>query len=692
MNGIKLGLFIVPLMGLGFCIFSPLSLQQPLVNELEMHATLESIGVVISSGDNDNQANNASIRYRQAGESVWLDGPEMIEDKSSDEWRVSLVHLTPNTQYEIQVVYSDQSGVPTRTVEGKISTRPNYPDIGPTRQVMHVPNDGDLQSVIAQAGPGDTIRIQPGIYYTNVLLTPNNSGELGRYLTIEAEPGSKVIIDGSDPGINDPNVDNWYSYTDNIYFTDLDWDEVGCSGSTLPGYVGEKRDGDGVRYLLYFGPDDWNKFLDSPPGSAYYDCAGRLFIKTYDEDDPDNHEIHVSRLRYGIELAGADYVRLRNLEIRYFGEYGIYLSDPGADNNVIEGNVVHGIGKYHMRIGDSVRLGSADNLIQDNQFYELGYRDSGWTWNQQYDNAHLVSIRLLDAGPGNVIRHNSFLNGTDAISIINHSHHTDIQENVISDCMDDGIEVDNEPGQNIRVWGNSINDCYSGISNQDWFSGTYDNSGPVYIFRNEIQGGNDPLDREDYNGDTYSTAYAFKVGSDFDLAHHIFYYHNTIIIPDSDQNGNGIQDAGGRFFSGSTTRNNLFITSRYVFNLRGLSSIQNHDFDCDSLYSDRNVENEPFIQWSRNGGPDGDGSYQRLLDFQNWTGQEQNGIAGNGIVHRYDYRFKVGSHEIDNGCVITGFNDRGPWKYLGPSPDIGSFEWKPYTHQFSFSQFLRPFQ
>ncbi len=81
-----------------------------------------------------------------------------------------------------------------------------------------------------------------------------------------------------------------------------------------------------------------------------------------------------------------------------------------------------------------------------------------------------------------------------------------------------------------------------------------------------------------------------------------------------------------------------------------------------------------------------------LSDFQTATGQELNGISGDGPAKWFDHRLKVGSPEIDHGCVITGFNDRGPWKYLGPSPDIGAVEWKPSTHHFSFSQFLRPFQ
>ncbi len=545
MNVIKIGLIILPILGSGFCNYSPLNIQQGITDELEMHATMESIGVVVNIPNDENVDNTALIRYRRVGKSPWLDGPDMIEDRNSNEWRGSLVHLDPGTQYEIQVVFSDQNGVPTRNVEGEISTRPDYPDVGPTGQILHVPDDGELQAVIAQARSGDTIRIRSGVYYTDVLLTTENSGKDGRYLTIEADPGSKVVIDGSDPSINDQNADNWQIYSDSIYFTDLSWGDIGCSDNPLPGYIGELQNGDGVRYLFYQRPEEWNEFLSSPPGSAYYDCNQRLYVKTYSEDDPDNHEMHVSRYRNGFTFEGADYFRIRNLEMRYFGDHGIYLSDPGADHNVIEKNTFHGIGEYHIRIGRSSRPGSSNNLIQDNHFYENGYRDSGWTWRQQYNYAHSISIRLLYAGPGNVIRRNTFLSGTDAISVLDQSHHTDVYENDIFDCMDDGIEVDNEPGQNIRVWGNDIHNCYSGISNQDWFTGGYDKSGPVYIFRNVIIGGNDPRNRANSNGEIYYSDYAFKVGTDLDKSHFLFYYHNTLLIPDSAWNGNGISGCGG---------------------------------------------------------------------------------------------------------------------------------------------------
>lgn len=381
-------------------------------DSLTMHATIECVGVVAPYSGDDNQNNDASIWYRPVGGSAWLAGPEMFADRSGRQWRGSLVHLSPDTEYEVEVRYTDPDGVTPATVSGTLRTRPDYPNVGGGGNVLYVPDDGDLQTVIDAAAPGDTIRIRAGTYHTAAGMGVEDSGEPGNYLTIEAAPGARVILDGSDPDLNDPAVDNWHHYQDNIYYADLPWGDSGCSQYSLPNYVGEQRGGDGTRYLLYDGgTSEWDDFLEGPPGKAYYDCdgshVGRLYVVTYDADDPDNHEMHVSRRSTGLALAGADHVRIRNLEFRYYGLYGMHLTWPGADHTVIEGNTFHGIGWYHIRVGDWDTSYSSDNLIQDNHFYERGYRDSGWTWNEDYRYAPSVGVRLNYAGPGNVIRRNT---------------------------------------------------------------------------------------------------------------------------------------------------------------------------------------------------------------------------------------------------------------------------------------------
>ena len=657
---------------------APLGIQTT-PDTLSMHATIESVGVVAPYTGDDNQNNNASIQYRAAGESKWLAGPEMFADRSAREWRVSLVYLAPDTEYDVQVNFTDSDGVTPASVSGMIRTRPDYPDIGSGGTIRYVPDDGDLQTVINASSPGDTIRIRGGTYHTSAELDTQDSGTPGNYLSIEAVPGEHVVLDGSDTDINDPATNNWNHYQDNIYYTDLPWGDSEQASFALPHYVGEQRESDGIRYLLFRGADEWNNFLTAPSGKAYYDYNGRLYVVTYDADDPDNHEMHVSRQAIALALEGSDYVRIRNLEFRYYGWYGIYLKnrDDGSNHNIIEGNTFHSIGKYHIRIGGWETPSCSDNLIQDNNFYEHGYRDSGWTWDTQYDYARSVGVRLNYAGPGNVIRRNTFKGGHDAISVGWQSHNTDVYENVIEEYMDDGLEVDDQPGQNIRVWGNTIRHCYSSISNQDWFIGDYWNSGPVYIFRNLIVGGADPQGRTDTNGDEYFSNYAFKVGTDEDWLGRVYYYHNTIYIPDSPVGGNGIQSASGPYFSGLVSRNNLWYVRGRVFYLTSPQVTTQHDLDCDNLHNSGTPTDTRFVRWSSSGGPEGSGVYRNLDNFQAYTGQELHGISDNSTLFNPDLSLRGGSPEIDSGCDITGFNDRGPWAYKGEKPDIGAFEYGP---------------
>jgi parallel beta-helix repeat protein len=656
--------------------------------ELLLNATIESIGIVAPYIGDDNQNNSASLRYRAAGSLSWLAGHELYVDRSSRQWRGSMVSLSPDTTYEIEVQFTDPDGASPSSQSGSISTRPDYPEVGNGGTVRYVPDSGNLQNVINAASPGDTIRIRAGTYYTSATLSENNSGTPGHYLTIEADPGAHVVLDGSEPSINNPNVDNWIQYqSTNIYYTDISWGDNTCNPSlTMPNYVGEQRNGDGVRFLLYnHGSNEWDQFLSAPPGKAFYSCdslhtLGRLYVTTYEGDDPDNHEIHVSRYGLGLLLMGSDYVRIRNLEFRYYSGTSLYLrmalNGSGADNNIIEGNTFHG-SKYGVYVGQYDTFASANNLIQDNHFYERGYKDSGWNWDTQYHFAWSGGVAVISAQAGNVIRRNHFNGGSDAIDVQFQSHDTDVYDNIIEDYMDDGIEVDQEPSYNIRVWGNTIRYCFSGVSTQDWFGGSYWNVGPIYIFRNLIVGGRDPQGRADTDGKVYSSEFAFKVGANVNGngAGRVYYYHNTISIPDSIVNGNGIQNAGGIYFSGIVSRNNIWAVTRRVFQLTMPGTIVGHDMDCDNLQNPGPPGDDQFVKWSNTGGPSGNGVYRDIASFKSYTGQELHGISNSNTRFNSDFTLRAGSPEIDRGCLITGFNDRGSWAYIGVKPDMGAFEY-----------------
>lgn len=640
-----------------------------------------------------NNNNFAVVFYRPAGSQEWQEGLAMSRDGIAREWRTSLIYLNPDTEYEIEVRYEDVDGVSEAPPTTTIRTRPNYPQIGETGVVKTVPVGGDLQTTLNNANPGDTIQLQSGTYNQSITLDSSHSGEPGRYITIEPAPGAKVIFDGSDPGVNGLS-DNWTFYTSspqgNIYYTDLPWGSKDCY-PLQPGYVGELVQQQSNRYLLFInGSSSWtDDFLPAPAGKAFYVCNStgpgpirRLYVVTTSGDDPDNHNMQVALHKEAFKVSGADYLRIRGFEIRHYSEAGVRLSydnSSGADFNIIENNIFHGIGIRHIAIEGKPGLGwVTNNLIQNNQLYEKGYRDRGWQWEIEYRHGRggVVGIGFLNAGHGNIARNNYLESGHDGLVVSNQTSDIDIYNNTINECMDDGIEVDNNPGQNIRVWGNTINYCFVGISLQDWNGQSH---GPVYIFRNIIIGGEDPKGRVDHIGgkEGYAAYTTFKVGSDLNSDSWVYIYHNTAsLIRSSNSNGSGIADSGGIYFSNAVTRNNIWQISRWVFNLRRPTTAVNHNFDCDNLH-DLNPGDNSFVQWSSNGGPTGNGTYNNLAHFQTYIQQELHGISDTRTIFNAALELQIGSPDIDAGCFITGFSDRGPQAYRGIAPDIGAFEFKP---------------
>ncbi|MBD3268423.1 hypothetical protein GF373_17285, partial [bacterium] len=540
---------------------------------LEIHATINSAGIVSPFAGDDNSNNSVMVYYRPVGSATWQESHPMSPDRSAREWRGSLIYLTPDTLYEIQVQYQDPDGVSPSVLDGTFQTRPDTPLVGGDGVIRTVSNKESLESIIDDAEPGDTIQLLSGVYNQNDLTLRNShSGEPGQYLTIEPAPGATVIFDGSDLTLNS-SEDDWSFYASSphgdIYYVDLPWGEDDC-GDLNPGYVGELRGEQSVRYLLFdSGSADWeDDFMPTPAGKAFYVCDGsgpgptqRLYVVTYEGDDPDSHEMQVARYRQAIHLKGADYIRVRGIEFRYYSSYAIligYDKETGSDHNIIENNVFHGIGTNHIRLrGKSGYDWISGNLIQNNHFYEEGYRDSGWEWEVAYLRARagVVGVLLSTTGHGNIVRGNRFDGGHDGIHANKHADNTDVYDNIVTECMDDGIEVDSQPGQNIRVWNNRVEYCYVGISLQDWNESHH---GPVYVFRNVLIGGDDPEGRTDHKGGLggYATYTAFKVGSDTSPDGWAYIYHNTVDLIRSVRAGTAIQDSGGNYFANAVTRNN----------------------------------------------------------------------------------------------------------------------------------------
>ena len=104
------------------------------VGTLELVPAYENIGVHSHFSGDDNDNNSATLRYRPNGSSVWKAGVELYKDTRSEviqvglagepiegpygvpnpyqnEYRGIIFGLQPNTDYEVEVVYTDPDGV-----------------------------------------------------------------------------------------------------------------------------------------------------------------------------------------------------------------------------------------------------------------------------------------------------------------------------------------------------------------------------------------------------------------------------------------------------------------------------------------------------------------------------------------------------------------------------------------------------
>lgn len=132
-------------------------------------------------------------------------------------------------------------------------------------------------------------------------------------------------------------------------------------------------------------------------------------------------------------------------------------------------------------------------IIQRNKFHDPRTDTNNWSERRaKYNTFHPrgpQAIYLIDTAGHLVIRYNEF--GSDDDHRFNDivagdknfswrgfpTRDSDIYGNKLSHCWDDGIEA--EGGNcNVRIWGNYLNDCYTGIAT------AATSVGPVYIFRN----------------------------------------------------------------------------------------------------------------------------------------------------------------------------------------------------------------
>ena len=284
----------------------------------------------------------------------------------------------------------------------------------------------------------------------------------------------------------------------------------------------------------------------------------------------------------------------------------IVFTGPGDGSAVVDGSGTDRglitLGEYNQTLGHvivegltlrngawGVDLQHTNNIllqrldIEDVDFGVVNRRGDGLEYNQTvcdstitgrtpWPGTGIPGERGIDLrGTGNVACFNQVQYFGDCISVqpfTGASYANDVHGNDVSFCVDDGIEIDYNQA-NVRVWRNRVRNSRMGVSVQPI------RGGPAYIFRNEF------LNLESVPIKMHNFTTGFVVA------------HNTGV-----KHGDGHGD-NGAMWRNATFRNNVFIGTRYAFEMTTVADEGFRDFDFNAWGTARTIGSptDPWFKW-----------------------------------------------------------------------------------------------
>jgi hypothetical protein len=286
------------------------------------------------------------------------------------------------------------------------------------------------------------------------------------------------------------------------------------------------------------------------------------------------------------------------------------------------------------------------------------------------------------SGRGHVVCYNRVHHFADGID----TYHSkvcaaiDVHNNDISECTDDGSEMDFSE-RNTRNFNNRYTNIFQGISEQPIMGG------PTYIFRNVLYNvGMEPF-KLHHNGTPTAEVNWAPSGA--------LFFHNTVV-----RKGEPWLVWSGAPVFNCVSRNNLFVGTDGDYACDFTCEMVGCDFDYDGfgIMSDTRAGSPPYEAGASSTQP----AAPRGTKFLRWNNKSYNTVgeaANSAPVERHatamksdsvfasgilppadpksqfsntgqDLRIKAGCKAEDAGQVLPGINDG----YRGKAPDLGAYE------------------
>lgn len=176
--------------------------------------TFECISVRAKYDGDDNRNNTATVQWKPSSGSTWFNaytpyrdvrgrlssvsfGQDYDNSANSNQYRVSIVGLAPNTGYDVQITFSDGDGISgSASITNAVTTWSYAPltngTIRPVDPSLSPPWN-EVSNAIANSTSGDTLVVSNGTY---AVVNWLQSGTASGHIVVRAAPGHVPVISG----------------------------------------------------------------------------------------------------------------------------------------------------------------------------------------------------------------------------------------------------------------------------------------------------------------------------------------------------------------------------------------------------------------------------------------------------------------------------------------------------------------